>query len=329
MAIDTMNVPARTIPLPLSVSPQARAALAGGATRQALPTPELNDIAGWRGYIDAMNGRMEPFAEMVCSSPKVKIEVERTGTCESYVVTRRNGADADTRKINFFLHGGGWVCFGGRTAVLPAAAMAHSFGGVVYAPDYRMPPDHYFPAALDDCLSAYKHVLDRFGPQSVLVMGESAGGNLAAALMLRARDEGLAPPCGLFLNTPVLDLTHSSDSLSTNWGVDVVLSGGVKGLADFYRNGADPSDPYLSPLLGDLSRGFPPTYIRTGTRDLLLSDSVRMHAALRKAGVEADLYVGEAMPHGGFIILGPETPEDVDARNDLARWLGRRWRAQD
>ena len=147
--------------------------------------------------------------------------------------------------------------------------------------------------------------------------------------MLKARDAGLPPPAALYLNTPVLDLTHSSDSLSTNLGVDVVLGSGVKGVADLYRNGADPTHPYLSPLFGDLGRGFPPTYLRTGTRDLLLSDTVRMHAALRKAGVEADLYVGEAMPHGGFAILGVETQEDYNAREDLARWLSPRWIAPD
>jgi acetyl esterase/lipase len=324
-----MRLPARDIPLPLSVSAQARAALATGAARETIASPELGDVAGWRAYVTAMNARMQPYEEMVWSSPNFQIDVERVGDIDAYVLARKGAGEAEDRKVNFFLHGGGWVCFGGRTIVLPAAAAAHQFGGTVYAPDYRMPPDHFFPAALDDCLAAYREVLRRFSPGSVLVTGESAGGNLAAALMLKARDVGLPPPGALYLNTPVLDLTHSSDSLATNWGVDVVLSSGVQGVADFYRNGADPRDPYLSPLLGDLSRGFPPTYLRTGTRDLLLSDTVRMHATLRKAGVEADLYVGEAMPHGGFAILGAETPEDVDARADLARWLSWRWIARD
>jgi len=130
------------------------------------------------------------------------------------------------------------------------------------------------------------------------------------------------------LNTPALDLTFASDTIAANRGLDIVLARGIEDVAALYRAGADAREPYLSPVYGELSRGFPPTYFRTGTRDLLLSDSVRMHAALRKAGAEADLYVGEAMPHGGFIVLGRETPEDRDARADLVRWLARHWPAQ-
>lgn len=320
-----MHLAACNIPYPLSISEQARAALAIGAAREPTVSPEVTDIAGWRAFIEAMNARVEPYLDAVLSSLAVDVEVQRTGDIDVYVVKRKDLPAADWRKVNFFLHGGGWVAFGGRLAVLPAAVAAAHYGGVVYAPDYRMPPDHPFPTALNDCLRAYQDVLLRFNPESMLVSGESAGGNLAAALMHRARDIGLPQPGALYLNTPVLDLTNASDSLATNRGLDVVLGEGAGKMAELYRNGADPCSPYLSPLLGDLGRGFPKTYLRSGTRDLLLSESVRMHAALRKAGVESDLYVGEAMPHGGFAIFGTETPEDVDARNDLVRWLARHW----
>ncbi len=162
--------------------------------------------------------------------------------------------------------------------------------------------------------------------RNALRTGESAGGNLAAALLLRARDEGLPAPCALFLNTPALDLTHAGDSVQTNRGLDVVLGDAARAEVELYCAGADPRDPYLSPLNGDPAGAFPPTYLRTGTRDLLLSDTVRMHALLRRHGIAADLYVGEAMPHGGFAILGVDTPEDAQAREDLDRWLDVHWR---
>jgi monoterpene epsilon-lactone hydrolase len=324
----TMQLPSRTIPLPMSISEKARSALAAGAAREVLTSPEVTDLAGWRALIDAMHARVQPYVDMVWSSPALNIDVERIGGVDVYVVMRKDLPVGEQHKINYLLHGGGWAFFGGRFVALPAAALAGYHGGVVYAVDYRMPPDHPYPAALDDCLSVYRELLARFDPRTILVSGESAGGNLAGALLHRARDVGLPTPGAMFLNTPALDLTHSSDSIATNYGVDVVLGEGVGKMADLYRNGADARSPYLSPLLGDLTRGFPPTYLRTGTRDLLLSDTVRMHAALRKAGVEADLYVGEAMPHAGFAVLGVDTPEDEDARADLNRWLARHWCAR-
>jgi acetyl esterase/lipase len=124
-------------------------------------------------------------------------------------------------------------------------------------------------------------------PREIIVSGGSAGGNLAAALTLRARDEGLPMPAGLILNTPEVDLTESGDSFRTNLGVDPSLRS-LMPLNLLYANGHDSRDPYLSPLFGDLN-GFPPTILTTGTRDLYLSNTVRMHRKLRAAGVQAEI----------------------------------------
>ncbi|WP_374143483.1 alpha/beta hydrolase [Sphingomonas sp.] len=318
-------LPARTIPPPLSVSPQARAALARGAVRERTPNPPIDDIDAWHAHVASFNELMLPFVDQIMGSPLFHVETRQIGTTNVYVIRHADVPPSDHGKINLHLHGGGWAYAGGRCTALPAAISALHYGGTVYAPDYRTTPDHPFPAALDDCLATYRALLKEHDPASILVTGDSAGANLASAMLLRARDEGLPPPCALFLNTPAVDLTLASDSWAVNDGVDVVLRGLGDETALYCRN-ADPRDPHVSPLFGDLSRGFPPTYIRTGTRDLLLSDSVRMHAALRKAGVEADLYVGEAMPHGGFAMLGADAPEDVDARADMIRWLARHWK---
>ena len=107
-------------------------------------------------------------------------------------------------------------------------------------------------------------------------------------------------PAALFMWTPVVDLSRSGDTFATNAWVDPVSGGGNEtGELALYVGTGDIRHPYLSPLFGNLAH-FPPTYLRSGTRDRLLSDTVRMHAALRKAGVDAFLYVGEAMPHAGF-----------------------------
>jgi acetyl esterase/lipase len=179
-----------------------------------------------------------------------------------------------------------------------------------------MPPKHPYPTPLDDCVAAYRRLLEERSPQDIFVGGGSAGGNLAAALMVRAKDEGLALPAALLLVTPELDLTESGDSFCTLNGIDNVLKPLMQTNL-LYANGADLAHPYLSPLFGDVT-GFPPTYLQAGTRDLFLSNTVRMHRKLLAAGVEAELHVFEAMPHGGF---GGTSPEDMDLMQSVLRFI--------
>jgi acetyl esterase/lipase len=114
---------------------------------------------------------------------------------------------------------------------------------------------------------------------------------------------------------------ESGDSFETNRLVDVVLPGSLMSNNLLYAAGADLSHSYLSPLFGDLT-GLPGTFIQSGTRDLFLSNAVRMHRALRRAGVSADLHIFEAMPHGGF---GGMTPEDRELQSEIARFVKQRW----
>ena len=122
----------------------------------------------------------------------------------------------------------------------------------------------------------------------------SAGGNLAAALLVRSRDEGLPMPAALVLPTPMVDLTESGDTFQTLNGVDGGLRSQIA-VNLLYANGHDLTDPYLSPLFADLS-GFPPTFLQSGTRDLFLSNTVRLHRKLLAAGVDTELHIFEAMP---------------------------------
>jgi monoterpene epsilon-lactone hydrolase len=186
--------------------------------------------------------------------------------------------------------------------------------------DYRVPPAHPYPAALDDCLGVYKHLLDRHAPASIAISGLSAGGNLAAACLLRARDEGLPLPAAALLMTPELDLTESGDSFHTNRTIDVALPRGLPRANALYADGADLAHPYLSPLFGDFGPGFPPAFLQTGTRDLFLSNTVRMHRALLVAKQYAELHVWEGMPHAGF---GGATPEDVEMQTAMRDFLVR------
>jgi monoterpene epsilon-lactone hydrolase len=214
------------------------------------------------------------------------------------------------------------VMGGGATCRVRAQGMATRIGARVVSVDYRMPPDHPYPASLDDCLTVYRALLSERDPAEIIVGGGSAGGNLAAALMLRARDEGLPLPAALVLISPELDLTETGDSFHSNAGIDPMGTLMLPNL--LYAGDADLADPYLSPLFGDFTRGFPPTLLTSGTRDLFLSNTVRMHRALRDAGIEAELHVLEAAPHGNF---GGNSPEEAGLNRDIRLFCEAHWGA--
>lgn len=319
--VGTLKLPARELRLPRSISAQARAVLGNAyANRPEGGPPEADDKEGWSRFVKQREAPLLPLIEAFMSLPGADVEEMYMDGAKVYVATPQTPSDRGPR-AEFHIHGGGWVLFGGAFTAGLTKLIATAANRRVYGVDYRMPPEHPYPAALDDCLAGYRELLRTYAAKDILVSGGSAGGNLAAALMLRIADEGLPRPGALFLDTPAVDLTAQSDTLYTNQGIDSVI--GIEDLngGKFYANGTDLAHPYISPINGDLAKAFPPTYLRSGTRDLLLSDTVRMHAKLRQSGIEADLYVVEGMPHGGFDGVTVSTPEDQEARTDLWRWI--------
>jgi monoterpene epsilon-lactone hydrolase len=299
-------------PIPTSVSEQARQFLANAIGPQEAP-PALDDVQGWLRHIEGRNRYiMERFAGV--DVPVVVDDTEIAGV-HTYVLRARDVPDRADTPIYLDIHGGALIMGGGEACRLMATANAMATGMINWAPDYRMPPLHPYPIPLDDCLAVYRGLLEVRSPRDIFVGGGSAGGNLAAALVVRAKDEGLPLPRALVLLSPEVDLTESGDSFETNLGIDNVL-GRLMQTNLLYANGHDLADPYLSPLFADVA-GFPPTFLQTGTRDLFLSNTVRMHRKLRDAGVEAELHVFEAMPHGGFA----GAPEDLEVRIEMRRFL--------
>lgn len=206
-------------------------------------------------------------------------------------------------------------------AILRSARSAAQFDCICYGVDYKLLPDHPFPAGLEDCVNVYKAALGAHPGSKPIVGGASAGGNLAAALALKARDEGVQPPAAVILLSPALDFTQSGDSFETNKYIDVVLRESTGGYRALYARGHDITDPYVSPLLADFNKGFPPTFIQSGTRDLFLSNSTLLQRALRRAGVPVDLQLWEAMPHGGF----GTAPEMEEVVIETRRFMDRYW----
>ncbi len=198
-----------------------------------------------------------------------------------------------------FLHGGGYVIgspslYRNLTWRLAVAARAR-----LLAVDYRLAPENPFPAALEDAMTAYEWLLaDGADPRQLTVVGDSAGGGLAFALLLRCRDEGRLPlPAAVAALSPWTDLALTGASLRRNAVADpFVDANGIPPVAEYYLAGADPRHPYASPLYGDPT-GLPPALIQVGSDEVLLSDATRMADRLRAADCEVALEIWPRMPH--------------------------------
>jgi monoterpene epsilon-lactone hydrolase len=318
-----LQLPARAIPVPTSLSPEAQAIVALGPLDAGGEYPPLDDLDAWRHMVAEKDARvLALIGERAGDFPGESTEIDVDGIRAYEFIPTRWPADDD--RVLLEVHGGGFIAGGGELCRLMSSAPARRAGVRTVAVDYRMPPDHPYPAPLDDCVGVYRHLVKVHGPEHVIVSGVSAGGNLAAALVLRARDEGLPLPAAVVLGTPEADLTESGDTFATNLGLDNLLLRSLMPANLLYAGDHDLAHPYLSPLFADFTKGFPPTLLTSGTRDLFLSNAVRLHRALRSAGVEAELHVTEAGGHGGF--LG-QAPEDAAIGVEIEGFMGRHWGA--
>jgi acetyl esterase/lipase len=242
------------------------------------------------------------------SDEPVEVVDRIIGDARFTVATPASWAPEDLRVL-LNMHGGGFTFGGGATTRRSTQLLAANMGIQTWGMDYRQLPHHPFPAGLDDCLAVYRELLRMHAPQHIVVMGQSGGANLAAALMLRARDEGLPLPAGLGLNSPPADFTFQGDSWHSN--PEGTSPRDFANMLALYRSDFPAEHPYISPLFGDYDDRFPPTIITSGTRDMLLSDAVRLHRKLLNSGVQAELHVWEGAPHGFFMGRAPEDREHI------------------
>jgi epsilon-lactone hydrolase len=191
----------------------------------------------------------------------------------------------------------------------------------VLFPEYRLAPEHPFPAAIDDVLAAWRWL--RTDPdlvaRSMAVAGDSAGGGLAVSLLVATRDAGQELPAAAVLMSPTVDLTSSGASMTERADRDPISTPTMlRQFASDYLAGADPKTPLASPLFASLS-GLPPLLIQVGTADVLLSDSERLAAAATEAGGDVTLQIGEGLPHVYQLLLG--TPEAAQAIEQAGTFL--------
>ena len=325
--VSSVHMPARDIPMPTTISAQAQFTLSMLSQVPKQVMPPQGDAAGWDAYM----ALRAPVNEQITSAmalattgvvvPEVASTVERLefGTASVYVATPFGTDTADPR-IFFNIHGGGFTDGGGVVAEQSTQYVAGSYGVRTWGMDYRMLPQHPYPAGLDDCMIAYRELLKVRRPEDIAVGGLSAGANLTAALLLRAHSEGLPMPAAAVLYSIPGDLTQSGDTYQTNRFM--MASDGLGLLGELYAGDHDIRNPLVSPLFADYPADFPPTILIAGTRDFLLSDTSLLHRKLRSAGVRTELFIFEGAPHGGF---GGRAPEDHEQVEIVRSFLEREW----
>jgi acetyl esterase/lipase len=313
-------MPARTIPVPDTVSPQMQKLIAA-----PLP-PTWNVIpktaAEWKQQVDAGAAAAMQALPALRKELGVAVEPMMIGGVKAFMVTPQNIPPENRNRLLIHVHGGCYVSFPGESGTTEAIFMAGFGHFKVISVDYRMPPDHPYPAGLDDAIAVWKAAVKMADPKKMAIFGSSAGGALTLSMILRAKQENLPFPAAIAPGTPMADLTNAGDSFHTNAMLDNVLvapDASCDKRAALYVNGHDLKDPLLSPIYGDM-HGFPPAILTTGTRDLLLSNTVRVHRKLRQAGVEAVLQVFEGQSHAQYErdVSAPETRE---AFEEIARFL--------
>jgi acetyl esterase/lipase len=266
----------------------------------------------FRGSFEDWRRRLPPPP----TPKKLRVEPTSAGGVPAEWVLPQNASS----KVLYYLHGGGFVMLTPETYRPLAYNLARRAGVRALVPDYRLAPEHPYPAAVEDCLAGYRWLLESGVPaHDIVVAGDSAGGALTLTTLLAARDAGLPMPAGAVCISPVTDLTLSGASHKTRKGDEVILTPGfVRQVTQLYLDGRDAKDPLASPLFADL-RGLPPLLVHVGTHELLLDDSLRLVERARAAGVDVTLREYEGLWHvfHSFLYI----PEARAAVDDIATFM--------
>lgn len=262
--------------------------------------------------------RLEAFAANAEPVHGVAIEESILGGVRTLTIT-----PPDPKGSALFLHGGAYVLGSADTHKWLAARYALACGSTFHVVDYRLAPEHPYPAALDDALAAWS-ALDHSRP--VPLVGDSAGGGLALATAIACRDRALPRPVAVMMLSPWLDLSLSGSSLDENGGKDIMLSRpGLAADAHRYRGGLGPEDPRISPLFADIN-DLPPLFVQVGSDEVLRSDAERLHAFASEAGQTCDVQLWHDMTHS-WPAFGKIVPQAQSSIDQFGRWFRQRTEA--
>jgi len=227
--------------------------------------------------------------------------------------------------VVLYLHGGGYVLGGPSTHRLLVARLARACDGQGLTVDYRLGPEHPYPAALDDAVSAYRWLLETgVAPAKIVIAGDSAGGGLTAATLVALRDAGVTLPAAAVCISPWTDLTLTAPSMTSKAASDPMVSRETLApMAEAYLGGTDPATPLVSPVFAELA-GLPPLLIHVGGREVLLDDATRLAERARAAGVEVTLEQWDEMIHV-WHAFSPIITEADDAVAKIGTFVRGHW----
>ena len=310
-----------------TVSVEARKYLESLPDPAALPEwPPPDDAAGWKRAWQAGEAESEPRVKATLRRYQPAVEKLKIGGVP--VLSVKPKGYKDNGKVLVHLHGGAYALYSARSRLVSSVPAAHATGLRVVSVDYTVAPAGKWQKVTDEALAVFAGLREEgYRPKDVAVYGESAGGGLAAGSVLKMRDKGLGLPAAVVLWSPWADVTNRGDSAVTMRRHDplYVYERHLKHAADAYAGPKDQRHPYVSPVYGDYSKGFPPTLIQGGTRELFLSHFVRQYRAIDDAGGEAVLDLYDGMPH--VFQIRPEladTAETKSAMRKMAAFLKQR-----
>ena len=292
-------------------SEEFQAFQAAMAARPVAPPPAT--LEEQRARIDANMSQL-PLAE--------SIEAEEHDADGVKVIECRPVGAGHGLPVVIYFHGGGFRLASALAYRAYGSQLAKAIGGRVLLVDYRLAPEHPYPAALDDCVTVYRWLIARGGsPSKIVLAGDSAGGGLTASVALRTLAEGPIP-AGLVCCSPWVDMTLSGETYTTNEPTDVMFPRSSAELAKpLYLAGHDETDPFVSPVLGSW-KGAPPMLIQVGGIESLLDDSRWLAKVASAAGVDVNLHVYADMPHI-WQMSYPAFPEAVTAIEEMAAFVAR------
>jgi len=249
--------------------------------------------------VDSDVGEQRRLLRELTSAQPLPADVTVTSAKLGGVPTAEITVDGvEPRHVVLYFHGGVYVLGDAFSAAGLASQVARRTGAKVFSVDYRLAPEHPYPAAVDDALAAYEALLhDGVAPSDIVFAGESAGGGLAVATLVNARDHGLPLPTAAYLMSPYADLTLAGTTMETKGEADPLLGRELlePRVAD-YTAGQGADLPLVSPIFADLS-GLPPLIIQVGTHEVLLDDAVRLAQRAATVDVEVTLDITPRVPH--------------------------------
>ncbi len=285
-------------------------------------TPAPDDLEGWKKLNQQLSSMPIYGSQLTVDSYQPNVTVTKLGNVNVLDVKPKDWKDDG--KVLVYLHGGGYTFFSANSTLGAAASVANTTGLRVISVDYTLAPLSKWNQTTSEVVSVIQALIkDRgYSLNDIAMYGDSAGGGLVAGSVLKMRDGGIGIPAAIVLWSPWTDVTGSGDSYYTLKNADPLIASDLmlKNMADAYVNPSDQKNPYASPVYGNFSKGFPPTLIQGGTKEILLSDFIRLYQAIDQADIPVKLDIYEGMPHD-FQILLHNTTESNTSLSKMSNFL--------